>query len=405
MQPWLRAVYILTLAQFIIRLGMTIVRPYFAFYLPELGVTAPEAIAFWAGLLGSISFLSQTFVAPFWGIAADRYGKKRMIIRSAVAVCIANFLMAQVSDVYQLFALRIFLGLLGGFNAAALALLTTITPQNKLGFSVGLLQSGQMAGSLLGPAVGGVVAEVGSLSTGFNIAALLVAIVLPLIIFFVNESDTANKPAMEKKEKILLPGWKIIFSNPVLIIMLVFIIITQFNTQGMETLLALFIVDVYPGGSPNLVLALLLFLTALAGMIMAPTLGRAGDKHGHYKVILISMLVIALFSAPQYFVVNVTQLFILRIIAGAFIGGLLPNINAIIGKLTPLEKRGAVFGIVSSATCLGSFIGPFSGGILAAQWGVRIVPVVTAALLLISAIVCRIISIRNDRNDSVIERL
>lgn len=388
LEPWMRTVYIVAGSQFLVRIGLTLIKPYLAFYIPELGVSSPEAIAFWAGFIGSANFLSQTVAAPFWGSAADKYGKKAMILRSTLAIAIMNILMAQAGSVYSLFALRLTQGFFTGFNASALAFLATIVPRERLGFAIGTLQSGQLAGTLLGPALGGIIVEAGSYRLGFIAAGLLAAVVFVLIAFFVREPKTSPQT---KKEKILwLSGWKIIGSERSFLLMLLFVMVVQFSTQGMETLLALFIKEIYQGDSINLTVAAMFTCTGLCGMIMAPFLGRLGDRHGHFKILIFSLLGMSLFTGLQYFVNGIVQLFILRSLAGLFIGGLLPNIHAIIGNLTPPEKKGAVFGIVSSATSLGNFIGPSSGGIIAAQWGVRSILLVTSVLLLLSAISCRV---------------
>ena len=257
MESWLRVVYVLTFGQFLIRIGMTLVRPYFAYYIPELGVFSPEDIAFWAGLIGSISFLGQTFTVPFWGIAADRYGKKAMIIRSVIAICIVNLLMAHANSVYSLLTLRFMLGLFAGYNAAALALLVSIAPPQKIGYAVGVLQSGQLAGTLLGPVVGGVVAELWSYRAGFNIAGILGMVVFLLIVFCVYDIDNKQQQ-IPSEVKASAPGWKIMISKPLLIIMLAFIILTQFATQGIEPILAIFVSEVTGEERPNLTVAALI---------------------------------------------------------------------------------------------------------------------------------------------------
>jgi len=52
-----------------------------------------------------------------------------------------------------------------------------------------------------------------------------------------------------------------------------------------------------------------------------------------------------------------------------FLGGVLPTANALIGRIFPVERRGQVFGITSSATFLGMFCGPLLGGTIAARFG------------------------------------
>ena len=390
MKNWQRDLYILTACQLVIRMGWTLVKPYLAFYIPQLGVTAPGQVVLWAGILGSIQFLAQTIVSPFWGIAADKYGKKSMVVRSVIAVSILDVLMALAGNVYQLAALRVGVGLFAGYNAAALALVASNAPPEKLGYAVGMLQTGVMAGTVLGPAVGGVVAEFGGYRAGFVLAGVMAALLVPLIIFLVRDEQPKEKTGQDeaKGAKLALSGWRIVTTSGFLLLMMVVIIVTQFASQGTDTLLAVLIARIYDGKALNLVVAGVFMLSALANVVLSPFAGKLGDKYGHLSLVIISLTGVAVFSALQGIAHNVITLGAFRLLAGAFIGASLPNVLAIIGKRTPVERRGAVFGIVASATSLGNFIGPLMGGIIAASYGIVSVLFVTGIVSLLAAVAC-----------------
>jgi DHA1 family multidrug resistance protein-like MFS transporter len=66
---------------------------------------------------------------------------------------------------------------------------------------------------------------------------------------------------------------------------------------------------------------------------------------------------------------------------GLFIGAIVPTANALIGKLTSTNERGFIFGMTSSVYFLGNSLGPMSGGIVAAGFGLHWVFLMTAILL------------------------
>ncbi|WP_157384335.1 MFS transporter [Desulfitobacterium hafniense] len=381
--------YILVVGQFLIRLGMTGVKPYFGLFLPEIGVTTPEAIAFWAGLVGSVNFLSMALLAPVWGNAADQYGKKMMVIRCATAIGVINLLTAAVGNVYQLVFLRFTLGVFAGYNAAALALIASGAPKEKMGYAVGLLQTGQMAGTVFGPAVGGVLSQFGSYRMGFVVAGIMGLIVVPVIIRLVKEpaiDSVGSGLAAKEQGRRVNSGLKVFRASPFLLLLLFLIIVAQYSSQGMDTLMALFVDEIYSGEYLDLVVAVIFALTGLSTVIIGPVLGRFGDRHGHFKIIVVSLFGMGVLTALQSLVVNEYQLGVLRFAMGLFTGGLMPNLNALIANHTPADKRGIFFGVTSSANSIGNFLGPFTSGMIASLWGIRSALIATAVLLLICAV-------------------
>ena len=67
--------------------------------------------------------------------------------------------MAFVTNVYQLFALRLLLGVFGGFGAMSVALASTLAPRQKVGEAVGLIQATQLGSGIAAPFLGGVIAD------------------------------------------------------------------------------------------------------------------------------------------------------------------------------------------------------------------------------------------------------
>ena len=120
------------------------------------------------------------------------------------------------------------------------------------------------------------------------------------------------------------------------------------------------------------------FTSALA----AAYLGRLGDRAGHGRVLAISLLAAGLVYLPMAVVRDPWQLALLQALLGVAAGGLIPSANALIAHLTPIERRGAIFGLTAALSGLGGFIGPLLGASLATSLGFRSTFVAAGALLL-----------------------
>ena len=108
---------VLWIAELIALMGMSLVMPFLPLYLAELGVADRQA-KLWAGWVGGANFLCAALVAPVWGAIADRFGRKPMAVRALLGLAVSVWFMAEVTNVYQLFGLRMLQGAFGGFVAA-----------------------------------------------------------------------------------------------------------------------------------------------------------------------------------------------------------------------------------------------------------------------------------------------
>lgn len=355
--------------------------PFLPLYVMRLGVHPIEAVDLWSGAVASVNFLFAAIFSPVWGGIADRVGRKPMVVRSCIAIACFTALMGVVQNVWQLFGARAAMGVFSGFSGAATALIATQVPEEQLGFSLGWMATGQLAGALIGPLIGGVLADrtheyrtIFFLTSGFAIAATL------LCAIFVRERRTGD--AREHRASILERLADTI-KHPQLLPMFVVVLLAQIVAFGVQPVVPLF-VRALAGDVPWLATAAgaSFAVVGIADLIVSPLLGKRSDRIGYRRVLLISLGGVAAFTIPQAFVHGVGPFIWLRFGVGAFLGGVLPTANALIGRLVPPHQRGGVFGVTSSATFLGMFAGPLLGGGVAARFGFPAVFLVVGALTL-----------------------
>jgi len=291
-------------------------------------------------------------------------------------------LMGVSHSVWQLLAVRAGMGVVAGYNASAIALVASQTPEQRLGYALGWLSSGNLLGTLIGPVVGGAIADLtGSYRMPFywGGAGCFAAFILCWIIVperFVRPTEARRTASFGTLFGVLIRSGGLL---PVFLVLM----LAQFGTRAVEPVVTLYVQDML-GPLPNIATlgGVAFAITGLAGIAAVPILGKRSDRIGYRRTLMISLAGAALFTLPQALGLGYGAFVVERFGLGLFVGGILPAANALVGRLAVASHRGFVFGLTASATFMGNSLGPFTGGAVAATFGIRWVFVVTAALLL-----------------------
>src|SRR5579871_3080700 len=154
---WKRNLIVCFLGSVTTIVAMTLLLPFLPLYVEQLGVTDHAAIVQWSGIAYGATFFSAALTAPLWGRLGDRYGRKLMLIRASLGMAVAMSLIGMAHNVWQLVALRLLAGLLGGYSSGSTVLVAAQTPKARTGWALGVMSAGIMAGNLAGPLIGGIV--------------------------------------------------------------------------------------------------------------------------------------------------------------------------------------------------------------------------------------------------------
>lgn len=384
MEQWKRNLWILWVAQFILMCSMSLVIPFLPLYIEEMGVNNPELVSRWSGLIFGANFLTAFLISPFWGTLADRYGRKVMLLRSALGMSFTVSLMGFAQTPVQLLLLRLVNGLISGFGPASIALVAANTPKKQSAYAMGVIQSGAVAGTIMGPFLGGLLTEWMPFRHIFFVTGGLLILVALMVIFFVKE-NFQSAPA-EKKTKLRGSFAGIISYQPLPSLLSLGMLI-QFALMSVQPLLPLFVQELHPGSSHIAFWAgLVPAVTGLATATFSPLLGRLGDKKGIQYVLFYSSLATTVFLIPQALVNSIWGLLIARFFVGMAIGGLIPSINALIFHFAPKGLESTTFGYSSSALFLGNMLGPIIGGFSAGWIGIRGVFLMSAVLFALNTL-------------------
>jgi DHA1 family multidrug resistance protein-like MFS transporter len=361
--------------------------PFLPLFIQQLGVHPLSRVEEWSGIVGSVNFLAAALCAPIWGALADKFGRKAMVVRSSIFGAITSALMGFSVNIWELTGARALMGVFGGFSSAATALVAAKVPGSSLGFALGWMATAQMAGTLIGPVFGGIIADsVHDYRAVYFWSAGGVALAAVVAAIFVHE-DFERKPKGEEKLPSSRRQLLEILRHPELAPLLILLAISQVTALALSPVVPLFIQDMV-GASPYLATfaGASFAVIGIGDLIASPFLGKRSDRVGYRRIVLICLVGAAAFTIPQAFVHNVWAFLALRFGVGLFLGGIIPTANAWIGRLFPAENRGMVYGLSYSASFTGMFFGPLFGGFLAARLGFGAVFFATGGLMLVNVI-------------------
>ena len=379
MGNWRRNLWVLVGGVMMSSSSYTMVIPFLPLYLLDIGVPA-EDVSIWSGLTFSITFLVAAILAPYWGRRADKDGKRRMLMRAGYSLAIAYFLGAFVRGPFDMFLVRALQGFANGFVPAAMALVASTSPPERMGFSLGIMQTGLLIGGILGPMVGGTLAHLVGMRMSFIVAAVVIATGTTMVRLLVWE------PAISRSDSAgsIADDFRMALRNRQLVEMLVLLFAVQAIAMVLQPIITLYVAELQ-GQTAGVVLAsgIIFSLAGIAGAIAAPVWGRIGQRRGFRSILMIAFAGAGIFNCTQALAADIWQFGLFQFLYGLFIVGVYPAINTIAVSSADENAKGRIFGLTTTANQLGSMTGPLIGGVISAWIGLRLVFVVTGLALLV----------------------
>lgn len=379
-QYWQQNLKVAWIGNFLTGVSFTLVMPFISVFVESLQVPDGQ-VEYYSGLAVSINALTAALMAPVWGSLADRYGRKPMMVRAAFAMIFTMGGMAFVPNIFWLLVLRVLNGIFTGYVPNATALIASQVPKDKTGYALGTLSTGLVAGNLIGPTLGGVLAEIFGIHQVFLLVGLLYLVALLLTIYFIKEDFTPvpkgeqmtfRELVSQVKDKQMMVG---LFITSMIIIA---------AAQTVIPILTLYIRHL--GQKENLlfVSGLIVSLPGVASLVTSGYLGKIGDKIGNHRLLLLALAYSLLINFLCAIATNPIQLGILRFLYGFGTGALLPSVNSLLTKLTPKEGISRIFSYNQLFNNLGSVVGPMLGSAVATGMGYEWVFYLASGLVLLN---------------------
>ncbi len=385
METWKRTVYISLVCVFCIAFGVSQLAPILPLYFHNLGVQTPEAMSLWSGLATGATYIIVCLAAPFWGRVADKKGRKITLIRSSFGMALCNVFIAFQTTPEGVVLIRLIQGLVSGFYSASITLIASEAPIERTGWALGLLASANLAGSLIGPLLGGYIADTVGIRNDFIIVGIIMGLAGVLATIFIHE-NYVPKPNPEKlsirKLKEQIPEFNSIVA------LCVASFIYAICIMSLQPVISVYIKGIVPSDTENLafIAGAVFSAMGIAQLMSSSPLGKLVDKIGPRKVLVISLVYVGILNIPQAYVTDVYQLALIRFLQGFGLGGMLPALNTYLSSKTPREFTGQVFSYNQSCLFFGYFLGSVGGASLMAWLGFTTLFWVSGGLFILSAL-------------------
>ncbi|MFW9979057.1 MAG: MFS transporter [Candidatus Thorarchaeota archaeon] len=359
----MRQVLTLAFALAILQVGFGIVTPIFPYYVVELGARAIDL-----GILAASFALTRIFLAGPMGQLSDRTGRKPILMFSLIGFAVANVVYAFAQDITVMIAARAVEGAVSaGFYPSANAYVSDVTTPENRGTAMGYISMGNMLGFVIGPTIGGVLAEFLGIRIPFIIAAIgTLATFLAIVVFVTEPERTSSR--LEENEVVRPPIIDVLRTNTKGYSALGLSMFANMFALGiLEVAFTLDIVTSY-GVSPleiGAFFGVLGVITIIGNIIF----GKLSDRLGRKWLIVIGSFVGALSLYVFMIATDIIGFYIGGAILGVAMSMRGPTIQALTADLTDTRSYGTIMGMMGAISNSAYVVGPLLGGVLYDQSG------------------------------------
>ncbi|MCG7335604.1 MFS transporter [Sporosarcina sp. ACRSM] len=351
-----KKMFILMVNMFIAIGSFGIIIPILPAYLISIGQGGKAA-----GLMLSIFAGAQLIMSPIAGKWADKYGRRVMIIAGLSVLALSMFVFYFSDSIGVLYLSRV----IGGVGAALLvpaifAYVADITTMDQRAKGNSLISASMSLGIVIGPGIGGFLADFG-LKMPLLVSAIVGVFAVVFSAFMLKESRVAKVDAPLKKPEPMVIEIAQSVKKPYFI-PLVITLVMSFGLMAYESVLGLF-VDNQFGASPKDIAVMVTSTGIISVIIQVFAVDRVVRRFGENAVLNIFLGVAALgfllsIIAPSYILFfGVTMIIFLATSI------LRPVLTTLISKLAG-EEQGFAMGMNNAYMSIGNVLGPLLAGVL-----------------------------------------
>ena len=369
-QDWRILVAVFWVTSFIESMGVAQIFALLPAYLRQMGVDEADRLAF-VGLFSSLVFVVGLPLVPLWGVWADKYSRKAVIIRSALVEAVVFAGVALSREPWQLALSMLLIGFQLGNTGVMLAGIRDVTPLRRLGVTIAIFGSSGPIGFAFGPAIAGILVDgLGwSLSGVFWLSAGL-SVGTALLVALTREIRPEVIPTGSVISLAFGAMRSVLTDKTVRRIFLIFgisYLATQMSRPYIPVL-----VEELTGSGAGLAsaIALVMGAAALVGALVSPLGGLIGDRIGFRPVLIAALACGGVILLLMPLAPAVPALALLAVVLGVATATVTSMIFGLLALDVPADRRSATLNLVYLPLYAAGIVGPAVGAALASVGGV-----------------------------------
>jgi MFS family permease len=387
-QDWRALLAIYGVTSLIEAIGVSQIFAFLPQRLAEIHLPSQDVATF-TGLFSSLIFVFGIFLVPFWGVWADKYSRRAVIVRSAIVEAVVFAGVALSAEPWQLAITLLLVGLQLGNTGVMLAALRDVTPHGRVGTVTALFGSMSPVGFAVGPAIGGIMKDGLHLpltAVFWSSAALSLAIVALLMV-----------GSREVRPEVVPTGRSIDLARRAIVSVLsdahvrrLFLIfgVAILGNQMTRPFLPILVQRLVGGGEGlTSAIALVVGTAALIGALVSPVSGPIGDRFGLRGVLVGALILGGLSAGLMPAAPSLLELAGLAVVYAAAYAAVQAMVFGLLATEVAPERRSTTLNLVLLPLYFAGIVGPSVAAAVAAVAGVASIYPAAGAVMVVGALV------------------
>jgi DHA1 family tetracycline resistance protein-like MFS transporter len=337
-------------------MGIGLIMPVMPELIQEVSAGALGQAAIWGGILASSFAVMQFLFAPMLGRLSDAYGRRPILLVSLIVMAADYVVMGLAGSVWILLLARIIGGITAATHSTALAYMADISDGSEKAKRFGLIGAAFGLGFVLGPGLGGLLAEFGTRAPFYMAAALAFANAIFGWVVLPETVTEKTRRAFRLRGVNPLSAFVSLSQMPMIRPLTMVYFLYQLATMVYPAVWAYFATERF-GWSPGMIgVSLMLYgigAAVVQGVLVGPVIARLGQRGAGMFGLTIEVVI---FGVLGFISSGTITLILTPLMALGNVG--LPALQGIIAQKTPDDSQGEMQGVLSSISSIAMIMGP-----------------------------------------------